>query len=130
MNRLSIVCGSILLMGLTGMPAIARIKPEPTMCFIRFSGGEFRDLSRFCGASQYLMNRIASGPMAVPANRSPVDRQKVDRQSVSRPTAGRQGASSNAAPSNITTFYNAAPSGGSSSSTPVKNPPAAATPTK
>jgi hypothetical protein len=126
MNRLSILCGSTLLMGLTGMPAIARIKPEPTMCFIRFSGGEFRDLSQFCGASRYLVSRVVPLPAAAPA-----DRQKTDRQSLSRSNAGRQGASSNAAPSNITTFYNAPPTSGSASSnTPVTNPPKAATPTK
>jgi hypothetical protein len=57
MNRLMLGSNfvlSSLFFGLVVPPAMARITPEPTMCFIRMANGSFRDLTSVCGANRYM----------------------------------------------------------------------------
>jgi hypothetical protein len=73
MNRFIVICGSSLLLGIAALPAMARIRPEPTMCFVRLSNGAFRDLTRVCGASY---RRVGS----FPGMSSVIPNQAINRQ--------------------------------------------------
>jgi hypothetical protein len=73
MNRFIVICGSSFLLGIAALPAMARIRPEPTMCFVRLSNGAFRDLTRVCGASYRRAGSLPGIPAAIP-------NQAVNRQ--------------------------------------------------
>jgi hypothetical protein len=66
MNRFMMICGSSLLLGTAALPAMARMRPEPTMCFVRLSNGAFRDLTRVCGASYRRVGSLPGIPAALP----------------------------------------------------------------
>lgn len=70
MKRLPVMIASSLLFGLSATPAMARIKPQPTMCFVQLRGIGFRDLSQFCGMSAKtglrMIPPVPAAPQAVP----------------------------------------------------------------
>jgi hypothetical protein len=70
MNRLMLGSNfvlSSLFFGLVMPPAMARITPEPTMCFIRMANGSFRDLTSVCGANRYMTIAPPIAPQNVAA---------------------------------------------------------------
>jgi hypothetical protein len=70
MKRLPMMLASSLLLGLSAMPAMARIKPQPTMCFVQLRGIGFRDLSQFCGMSAKtglrMIPSVPTAPQSIP----------------------------------------------------------------
>jgi hypothetical protein len=98
MNRLMLGSNfvlSSLFFGVVIPPAMARITPEPTMCFIRMANGTFRDLTSVCGANRYMT---------------------IARPNIPAPETLRQNSVQNAAPNAVqngapNNVQNAAPTG-------------------
>jgi hypothetical protein len=113
MNRLMLGSNFILsslFFGVVIPPAMARITPEPTMCFIRMANGTFRDLTSVCGANRYMT---------------------IARPNVPAPETLRQNTVQNAAPNGVqnavpNNVQNAAPNVNNSTRTirVIENPPA------
>jgi hypothetical protein len=66
MRILTVTIGASLILGGIVTPAVARMKPQPTMCFVQLRGGVFRDLSTVCGASDRSTQRLFAMPTVQP----------------------------------------------------------------
>jgi hypothetical protein len=88
MRVLSATIGASFILVGAALPVMARIKPQPTLCFVQLRGVGFRDLSAVCGASARSTQRLLAVPtVQTPAAVAPATRAAgvVDRQPTVQP---------------------------------------------